>query len=531
MIADGTGLGGRFLPEIHIRFRSSRIVRLSSCLQVAVLSVLLAGTAALAYVSVSRHAYQHRLAGKTAEVGRAETLKAALRDQIGGLQKKLAVLTFDRDQAQNDASALARQTAALRSELAAAEARLKPPPQAQAVPAGQSAAVAQPPAAAPAGTPDKAAAARPPAAAAVGQPPAAAAKDGQPPVVAAAGAAAKDGQPADLAKTLDQTRQALQQEKAQSAALTERLGQIEAGHAAEEAQLAQYKASLEETARELGQLGAARGRGAVPPARFRLRLGAIWRKLSELRIGPAEPQVASGAPNGPAPPDTASEGGVDVASFGRSDVVALEHALASAGVDVKRALSQFGAAPAEGGPFVPPPKSSTAAADAVSPEKLAALQGLAKTLPVAAPLVHYDIGSPFGVRVDPFNRRPGFHTGIDMDAPYKSPVYATAPGTIIYAGWLGDYGKVVEIDHGFGIVTLYAHLQRWLVAVGQQVAANTEIGLLGTTGRSTGPHVHYEVRVDGQPQDPEKFLGLARLLPVAGRQVSPAVGGPAESSR
>jgi murein DD-endopeptidase MepM/ murein hydrolase activator NlpD len=91
---------------------------------------------------------------------------------------------------------------------------------------------------------------------------------------------------------------------------------------------------------------------------------------------------------------------------------------------------------------------------------------------------------------------------------------------------------VVEIDHGFGIVTLYAHLRRCLAAVGQTVPAQAEIGLVGMTGRSTGPHVHYEVRVDGQPQDPEKFLSLARLLPAAATSgLIPVAGGPAGNSR
>ena len=335
------------------------------------------------------------------------------------------------------------------------------------------------------------------------------------------------------AQSLDQTRQALQQEKAQSAALSAQLGKIEADRAAEEAQFAQYKTSLEETAKQLDELGAARGKPAMR-YRIRLQLGAIWQRLSQVELPPPGNEVAAAAPRPSAAPAAAAAstpaGEFGAGEFGRAEANAFERAAASAGVDVGRILSKIGPAPAEGGPFVPPPKGGLAA-DTVSPEKLAAIEALAKTLPVAAPLAEYQIGSPFGPRIDPFNGRPSFHTGIDMDAPYSSPVYATAPGTVIYAGWLGDYGKVVEIDHGFGIVTLYAHLHRWLVAVGQNVAAQTEIGLVGTTGRSTGAHVHYEVRVNGQPQDPEKFLGLARLLPAAARQLSPTAAGPAENSR
>ena len=98
-----------------------------------------------------------------------------------------------------------------------------------------------------------------------------------------------------------------------------------------------------------------------------------------------------------------------------------------------------------------------------------------------------------------------------------SPVYATAAGVVIYAGYWSDYGKVVEIDHGNGIASVYAHLHRFIVSEGQKVAEHEQIGLLGSTGRSSGPHVHYEVRVNDEPQDPEKFMGLSRLIPAADR--------------
>jgi murein DD-endopeptidase MepM/ murein hydrolase activator NlpD len=100
----------------------------------------------------------------------------------------------------------------------------------------------------------------------------------------------------------------------------------------------------------------------------------------------------------------------------------------------------------------------------------------------------------------------GFHPGVDLAAPYKTPVYSTAPGKVVFTGVMNGYGRVVEIDHGHGIETLYAHLHRILVARGQYVGAHHEIGQLGSTGRSTGPHVHYEIRVDGTPVDPEKFI-------------------------
>src|SRR5262249_45306295 len=123
--------------------------------------------------------------------------------------------------------------------------------------------------------------------------------------------------------------------------------------------------------------------------------------------------------------------------------------------------------------------------------------------------------SRFGPRRDPFNHRASFHTGIDLSASYLSPVFATAAGTVTFAGYRADYGKVVEISHGNGIATVYGHLHRCLVSVGQSVTEHTQIGLLGSSGRSSGPHVHYEVLVNDEPQDPEKFFWLARVMPAA----------------
>jgi murein DD-endopeptidase MepM/ murein hydrolase activator NlpD len=131
---------------------------------------------------------------------------------------------------------------------------------------------------------------------------------------------------------------------------------------------------------------------------------------------------------------------------------------------------------------------------------------LMKTLPLTAPLDKYNFESPFGVRHDPFNGRAAMHTGVDLSGPYKTPVMSTAPGTVVFAGYSTGYGKLVEIDHGNGIHTKYGHLNRILVNVGQKIGKHSPIGLLGSSGRSTGPHVHYEVVVNGTPQDPEKFL-------------------------
>ncbi len=139
-----------------------------------------------------------------------------------------------------------------------------------------------------------------------------------------------------------------------------------------------------------------------------------------------------------------------------------------------------------------------------------ALQEVIRAIPLVSPLDHYTVSSGYGERVDPVNGRKAMHYGIDLKAAFKTPVMATAPGTVVYAGWRGQYGRVVEIDHGNGIRTRYAHLRKILVEKGQQVAHRQEIGLLGVSGRSTGPHVHYEILVDGQPKDPARFVMAGR---------------------
>ncbi len=180
-----------------------------------------------------------------------------------------------------------------------------------------------------------------------------------------------------------------------------------------------------------------------------------------------------------------------------------EKLLRAAGLDVNKLLGGLGSRSNEGGPFVALDAAKTTTMD---PRRMAELQKLARTLPLSAPLDHYQLESSFGPRHDPINGRESFHDGLDMSAPYKSPVYSTGPGVVSFAGPMESYGKVVEVDHGHGIVTRYAHLHRILVARGQKVGAHTKIAELGSTGRSTGPHVHYEVLIDGDATDPDKFM-------------------------
>ena len=137
----------------------------------------------------------------------------------------------------------------------------------------------------------------------------------------------------------------------------------------------------------------------------------------------------------------------------------------------------------------------------------ARLHRTAAALPLARPIRGETVvSSPFGTRLDPFTRGLALHTGLDLKAEYGEPARATAPGRVIAAEAAGGYGNMVEIDHGHGLTTRFGHLARIAVSPGQRVAAGAVIGLVGSTGRSTGAHLHYETRIDGVPVDPQRFL-------------------------
>ena len=145
-------------------------------------------------------------------------------------------------------------------------------------------------------------------------------------------------------------------------------------------------------------------------------------------------------------------------------------------------------------------------------ERWSALREVLGTLPLAPPLEQYEITSSFGARTDPLNGRKARHNGLDFRSQLGSSVYSTAPGEVVVAGWYGHFGRTVEIDHGHGIRTRYAHLRSILVKRGEQVANHQKVGLVGSSGRSTGTHLHYEVLFNGQPQDPAKFLTAGKYV-------------------
>ncbi len=139
-------------------------------------------------------------------------------------------------------------------------------------------------------------------------------------------------------------------------------------------------------------------------------------------------------------------------------------------------------------------------------ERWEALRGVFVSLPLVPPVTDYRLTSSFGPRVDPFNGRTAMHDGIDLAGPYKEAVFATADGEVVFAGRRTGYGRVVEIDHSHGLVTRYAHLAKISVRRGEMVKLGRTIGRLGSSGRSSGPHVHYEVRYHGRALNPAKFL-------------------------
>jgi murein DD-endopeptidase MepM/ murein hydrolase activator NlpD len=127
--------------------------------------------------------------------------------------------------------------------------------------------------------------------------------------------------------------------------------------------------------------------------------------------------------------------------------------------------------------------------------------------------------SGFGWRDDPFRHRPKFHAGTDFRGKHGTPVLAAGDGVVSLARWYGGYGNFIQVDHGGGVVTAYAHLRRFLVKPGDVVVAGQAIGHMGATGRTTGSHLHFEVRLDGRPVDPVMAMTIARL-----RRESPLAG-------
>jgi murein DD-endopeptidase MepM/ murein hydrolase activator NlpD len=188
-----------------------------------------------------------------------------------------------------------------------------------------------------------------------------------------------------------------------------------------------------------------------------------------------------------------------------------------------------------GGPYEP--VETTHAADPnfkalfMSWKKLEQLEQGTIAIPSAEPVHGTNFTSGFGVRSDPFKGRAAMHPGIDLAGPMGTPIYATADGMVDRAEWnSGGYGNLVEIDHGHGIQTRYGHLSRSIVHAGEHVKRGQLIAYMGSTGRSTGSHLHYEVRLDGKAVNPIPFLQSGQYLQSVQRRAEAAtrvaVGGP-----
>ena len=202
----------------------------------------------------------------------------------------------------------------------------------------------------------------------------------------------------------------------------------------------------------------------------------------------------------------------------------LKMVLASTGVGAEnlvRAPKIANTVLAQGGPFIDASNLASVSSAffrhanraGLMVEELRDMQDAVNSIPLSSPLaVSRRFTSGFGVRRDPINGRAASHHGIDFSAAWSAPVNATASGVVKYAGLRQGFGRCVEIDHGNGFLTRYAHLNRIVVQAGQRVKLNQKVGELGNSGRSTGPHVHYEVLFRGQPRNPLRFIEAGRYV-------------------
>jgi hypothetical protein len=205
----------------------------------------------------------------------------------------------------------------------------------------------------------------------------------------------------------------------------------------------------------------------------------------------------------------------------RDTIERYDRALKIAGLSTDKVLS---AGPRRltagvGGPFLPmrwtafDDESQTKALISLmqNVDRLSLIYKTLERAPLSLPVEEFYISSTFGGRSDPFNGAPAFHAGVDLGSHVDhSPIYSTAPGKVSFAGRDGAYGLMVELDHGNGFVTRYGHLSKIMVRQGQRVALREEVGVMGSSGRSTGTHLHYEVRFNGTPINPVKVFKAAQ---------------------
>lgn len=337
---------------------------------------------------------------------------------------------------------------------------------------------------------------------------------------------------AELEKSSERLARALRDSKGENAALTERLAALDRKLAASGRQLAGLQRQRDAHQERIAELSADLDGSRLKVSALQGQLYGLTRNLDgadrkaealaeqrdvlRARLVEARSELAQQA----ARHDTVIR---RLSDRTRQSIDTMEELLSLTGLDIEAVLDEAAGrveGDGKGGPFVPyvdtpaPPHADHAGLtlDALDDRirRWEALQLVLASTPLASPLDgDFRISSHYGKRKDPLNGRLSRHEGLDMVAAYRSPVLATAPGTVAFAGWLSGYGRVVDVDHGFGITTRYAHLRRIDVKKGERVGFRQQIGQLGNSGRSTGAHVHYEVRYNDKPLDPLKFMKAA----------------------
>ena len=207
-----------------------------------------------------------------------------------------------------------------------------------------------------------------------------------------------------------------------------------------------------------------------------------------------------------------------------------EAALRKLGLNPDRMLASIDDRSAMGGPLIEFLPSANQAFDprfrrlGLSLARMDALQRGLLGIPQVIPAASTHITSGFGYRTDPFRGSAAFHAGLDFKGPTGAPIYSAANGKVAFVGRRPGYGNCIDIDHGNGLRTRYAHMSTFRAKAGQSVRAGELIGAVGSTGRSTGPHLHFEVRLHGQPVNPRPFLEVAPNVLEEARIHRPAVG-------
>ena len=259
----------------------------------------------------------------------------------------------------------------------------------------------------------------------------------------------------------------------------------------------------------------------------------LMEALVTTRLGPAPGATPTPMPPKPVETSALPDGKLLARLIEAQDATATRIAAAFDGRSeaAARTLRALGLDPAamtaggRGGPLLPWPSGAGGGALppalrhlAVAVERWSVLQDNLVALPSTRPTDGTMVTSSYGVRADPFTGAAAFHAGLDFTGAYGSAIRAAAAGTVAFVGQRSGYGNVVEIDHGNGLLTRYAHLSGFAVRPGERVARGAPIARMGSTGRSTGTHLHFEVRVDGDPVNPRRFLAADAL--VQNREIS-----------